>query len=75
MYVSGHEHLTEGAEARDGIAKAGDGRALHVREEAWLKGAKWGDGAEGKGSEQIWKNNVSGREISTSKDPEADLEY
>lgn len=37
MCVGGHEHLTEEAEARDGTAKAGDGRALHVREEAWLK--------------------------------------
>lgn len=31
MYVGGH------AEARDGIAKAGDGRAQHVREEVWLE--------------------------------------
>lgn len=37
MYVGGHEYLTEGAEARDGIAKAGDGRAQHVREEVWLE--------------------------------------
>lgn len=30
---------------------------------------------EGKGSEQIWKNNVPGREISTNKNPEAELGY
>lgn len=40
MYVSGHEHLTEGAEARDGIAKLEMGGLCAVERRLGWKGAK-----------------------------------